>query len=53
MQRVLSHGAFVVTDFSSLLPAELKEVVTIQRTEHRGIRVSDPSSKLIYSYMIL
>ena len=48
MQRVLSHGAFVVTDFSSLCPAELKEVVTIQRTEHRGIRVSDPSSKLIY-----
>lgn len=44
MQRVLSHGAFVVTNFSSLR-SELKEVVTIQRTEHRGIRVSDPSSK--------
>ena len=45
VQGVLSCGAFVVTNFSSLRTGQ-KELQAIPKTEDRGIRVSEETSKL-------
>ena len=45
VQHVLSFGAFVVTNFSSLGPGD-NEVKMIPRTEDRGIRTLEELSKL-------
>ena len=52
MQGVLSFGAFVVTNFSSLRTGQ-KELQTIPRTEDRGIRVSEKTSKLGHGYSMI
>ena len=45
MQHVLSFGAFVLMNFSSLGPGD-DEVKMIPRTEDRGIRTLEEVSKL-------
>ena len=52
MQGVLSFGAFVVTNFSSLRTGQ-KELQTIPKTEDRGIRVSEKTSKLVHGYSMI